>query len=99
MDFLEPVLGFGYVTWIGYSFNMFDVNEIEEEEPERRASINRCRRLLLEAGADPNSDQSSEEFGCLVDDVLKVGTAVLKTTFQLWNTTANRNEGVTTDAS
>lgn len=99
MDFLEPGYGPGCLAWIGDSFAMFSVNEIEEEDPERRALINRCMRLLLEAGADPSSNQLHEGCGCFVDDVLDVGTAVLKKTFQLWNTTANRNEGVTTDAS
>ena len=67
-----------YDPYIGDSFEMHRYNEFEAE-PEVQASMNRCRRLLIEAGADPMESS-------LINLVLYSGTTVLKTTFQLWNT-------------
>ena len=85
-----------HTPYMADSFLMHRINEIEEG-PEVQASMNRCRRLLFEAGADPTLDLG-EYYGSFIGNVLSVGTTVSKTPFQLWNTTTNRNEGITTDA-
>ena len=73
-DFIEPD-SWGYNKSSLIIYPMLDC----EQTPEEVALINRCRRLCLEAGADPGvvtATKNQEPYG-FVSDALDFGTTVI----------------------
>ena len=72
-DFIEPD-SWGYNKSSLIIYPMLDC----EQTPENLALINRCRRLCLEAGADPGVEitQSGGGVASFIRDALDVGTTV-----------------------
>ncbi|KAK0512253.1 hypothetical protein JMJ35_005381 [Cladonia borealis] len=69
VDFLEPVLPF---CDMNVSSLEFRPSEDYQSDPEEVAIINRCRLLLIQAGADPTLDESIG--GGFIKLMLEVGT-------------------------
>lgn len=64
------------------SFNFRPSNDFESD-PKDLAIINRCRLLLIEAGADPTSSGDSI-YNSLIGDMLDIGTPVFQLALYLW---------------
>ena len=62
----------------------FPVNDCEAN-PEELATINRCRLLLIEAGADPTLRERNNECGSCIEDMLDIGATVFLVALQQWS--------------